>query len=933
MSSNDSESRTLRDFSNVEKREYQEIIKRRRYVLKMQLHDPGLVGRIDQLAISKKNRKALKEYLNNFREKDSLSDFEENLRQLTSSIRDSDQALVNELFGDLLSQQEVQTPKTVGLALSGGGIRSAAFNLGVLQATSNKQFLKCVDYLSTVSGGGYIGSSLTWFLQQKAGEDFPFARTEKGRQRVEWIRRHASYLTPGDGLNVWALAAAGLRGILMNLFILVPLWLLIIWVLTLGVPHVAEGKKTFWTSQLLHFLGENHWSVAVAIFVSMVLVWLFRKANDPKTDKGIDPKTGNDMGPETGSKKMEVWWMRLLLWAIVVIAATQIPGEGLAEPWTDYPWYFLALPPLVVVLVFGAIYTAMKVWSGKEAIRPRAKVTEFIEISAWAIVFWILYVLIPSALFEPQSLLSDRYPPAFIGILAIGIILLSKLLVNYVFFSVLSVTKLRLRFPGHRYFSVQYGDLLGIGALCVIVGLIPLVDYYLLIHQGWLKDHAQKILGSMSIGGAISTVLGWLNKGRTDERRGYVALLLRAGLVLLITSAVLVTYRWAAGSHSGTAEVSWALIVAWVLLFVILVNADINYVSMHRYYRNRLLEAFLFPEQPGLSPSPPEGSKSDNLDLCEIDIGATGAPYHLINTNLVTVGSRDNKMRLRMGDSFIFSPQFIGSKATGWVHSEFFRKMNLATALAISGAAVDPNTGVSRSWPLRIIMTWLNVRLGYWCENPNDQTVSTGLLKVIRSSWLWLIAKEMFGQPHERWSFVRLSDGGHFENLGLYELVRRRCSLIVISDAGADPEFKFSDLARALERIRVDFGVEIDGLRTHKITPKAAKRGKQADNEEMKKELKFAESPFAVGEIVYDQEKNERGLLVYLKTTLFPGLNEDIMGYARQHKDFPDESTANQFFTEEQFEAYRELGYRAMGRVLDANKDKMRQHMIKYLFF
>ena len=174
--------------------------------------------------------------------------------------------------------------------------------------------------------------------------------------------------------------------------------------------------------------------------------------------------------------------------------------------------------------------------------------------------------------------------------------------------------------------------------------------------------------------------------------------------------------------------------------------------------------------------------------------------------------------------------------------------------------------------------------------------------------------KEMFGTAHEEWSFVRLSDGGHFENLGVYELFRRECRLIIVSDAGADPRYTFSDLSRAIERARVDFNVQVKGLDTENIQPRRFKCEETEGNADCTA-LRLSKSPFSLGKIHY--ESGAEGVLIYVKTTLFEGLSEDVLGYARQHESFPDESTANQFFTEEQFEAYRELGYRSMALAID----------------
>ena len=217
-------------------------------------------------------------------------------------------------------------------------------------------------------------------------------------------------------------------------------------------------------------------------------------------------------------------------------------------------------------------------------------------------------------------------------------------------------------------------------------------------------------------------------------------------------------------------------------------------------------------------------------------------------------------------------------------------------------------------------MGLLNVRLGYWLESPKyvNRPQSSGCCKTIwnisqrlfSESWVSLAAREMLGFPNEKWRYVRLSDGGHFENLGLYELIRRKCSVIIVSDATADPNWTFSDLARAIERVRVDFGAEID-IDLDPVTPRK-RTGRSME-------------PYAVGKVKYANDTS--GRLIFLKTTLFRHLPEVVKGYARQHSKFPDEPTTDQFFDEEQFEAYRMLGYSAARRMFKAEQSKIEQKL------
>ena len=158
---------------------------------------------------------------------------------------------------------------------------------------------------------------------------------------------------------------------------------------------------------------------------------------------------------------------------------------------------------------------------------------------------------------------------------------------------------------------------------------------------------------------------------------------------------------------------------------------------------------------------------------------------------------------------------------------------------------------------------------------------------------------------------LELTDGGHFENLGLYELVRRRVGTIIVSDAGVDKDFKFGDLANAIEKVRTDFGVSIrfepEDEVLDNLLPGSASNSKLTDL------YKLAMQGYVKGKIKYPQKNNSpafEGWIFLLKTTMTKNLPADLYSYKAQHNDFPDQPTSDQFFDEKQFEAYRELGYR-----------------------
>ena len=158
---------------------------------------------------------------------------------------------------------------------------------------------------------------------------------------------------------------------------------------------------------------------------------------------------------------------------------------------------------------------------------------------------------------------------------------------------------------------------------------------------------------------------------------------------------------------------------------------------------------------------------------------------------------------------------------------------------------------------------------------------------------------ETFGLTDDRNPYVYLSDGGHFENLGLYEMVLRRCHVIVVSDAGCDPTYTFDDLANAVRRIRLDLGIPI-------VFPamNITRAGQGTTNPHA-----------AIGRIRYavvDGPDAPDGLIVYIKATLSGDEPVDVRNFAASDPSFPHDTTANQFFDEARFESYRMLGFHSV---------------------
>jgi hypothetical protein len=320
-------------------------------------------------------------------------------------------------------------------------------------------------------------------------------------------------------------------------------------------------------------------------------------------------------------------------------------------------------------------------------------------------------------------------------------------------------------------------------------------------------------------------------------------------------------------------------------------------------YRNRRVIDELFPEY--VTAMPPRSDDVQAADApethtCCATKPTTRPPLPIVNVALNLVTGEKLAWQQRKAASFTISPIHAGSLFVGYRDARDYGGqrggVSVGTAITISGAAASPNMGYHSSPALAFLMTLFNIRLGWWLGNPGRAGDAT----YMKDSPPWTLGpltREAAGMTNDAYKWVYLSDGGHFENLGLYEMVLRRAHRIVVSDAGCDPSYAFEDLGNAIRKIRIDFGIPITIDKLYMYPRGEEKEGKYC----------------AIGEIDYkavDGAGAENGQLLYLKPGVYRDENfpKDVYNYARQSASFPHETTANQFFTESQFESYRALG-------------------------
>ncbi len=352
------------------------------------------------------------------------------------------------------------------------------------------------------------------------------------------------------------------------------------------------------------------------------------------------------------------------------------------------------------------------------------------------------------------------------------------------------------------------------------------------------------------------------------------------------------------------------------LLALIALFANVNSTSLHNYYRDRINSTFISPWLKSTDEPEPWALRKTSTDGVEARQTVRSMrnrparrillsdlpkdfPIHIINAALNIPNSASN-VRGRDADIFTFSRIACGSPATGYcpthVMEEADRQLDLATAIAISGAAVAPNQSQGNQ-ALRFLLALINARLGYWLINPATKRKPRRYFPftLIRQNVSpYFFFRELFGWLDEYQDRVLLSDGAHIEALGAYELFRRKCDYIIIVDAEHDPGGSLRALANLTRLAKIDFGYDVKIDLSDLFLNQSGLSRKHA----------------ALGRVIYSS--NHSGQILYIKATLTGDENEYIREYRLRSAFFPHETTADQFFTEAQFEAYRALGHHTM---------------------
>lgn len=835
---------------------------------------------------------------------------------------------------DLFSEDPLATGDTwsgdiAGLALSGGGVRSATFNLGVLQALAKSHCLRRFDFLSTVSGGGYIGCFLGRFYDRLRGEPFSVGRRESVHppaDRVEhelsapdspeiaWLRKHGNYIAPSGAGDVRFNAAVILRNFLSVHFVVGALIFALLGLANavryglfdkvLALQGLIIDKRDMPIGHLIEAAFGVFWSPWFVLFELIVLFVV------------VPRLIGYWMASQDEHERYQRPTLRLVFILVAVLLFLGL-HEGLSwEP---------VLVALSLLTAFVAVELAWR-WGRK---REQAVGTGGVAT---------------------QRLRTRNYLTMDLGFaLALGGIAFAFALVDTAGHSLQ-----QSMLAQNRNYAAAFGR---IGAL--LAALIPIVR---MLANFFVKEKPSGRRGP-----------SFADRFKKEAFAGILALVLFAAPLIFYSFAAHAVYDGGNRVKIGVAATLLALVVSWILARREALPF-INRSSLAETYAARLARAYLGASNP--LRHHPTGANIDEV-MAGDDVASiqnyrpheTGGPLHLINltVNQTVDFTSQRGNRDRKGEAMAVSclGVSVGKKwhsiwdetVTGQTtHSQARRTLRtkdigrlpgtehplvdlagdpaqcaenlpLRKWMSISGAAIGPGRGQTTKLGTALLFGLANLRTGYWWDSGISDVSRDGFpalsffrrllfllppLFVTQSSLIFeWIAR--YPGPWERFWYI--SDGGFFENLGLYELVRRRVPRMLVCDAGADPAYQFEELGDLTRKVRIDFNARIVPLNQAEITALHGVPNSIGTFDELKPAIDKDDNVTALSRksgalfwVHYDTPPYQSSLLLYLKAKLTGDETPDVRNYYEAHRDFPHESTGDQFFEEDQWESYRKLG-------------------------
>lgn len=823
------------------------------------------------------------------------------------------------------------------VCLSGGGVRSATFALGVLQGLAHLGVLGKFDYLSTVSGGGYTGGWLTAWLARAgaAGREDVLRAIDPAQAcavtggieapQVDYVRRTCRYLAPKGGAtsaDFWTLLATMARNLFLNWLVLLPLI-----AAALLVPRIGYAL-----TETLEMLGDDK-VVGVACLTQSTpsMVWLSIAIALFLTAFGYIALVFSGRGASWGQGHFLAWCLAPLtlgaaaganFWAafpcdldlaVMIGVCAGIPVVGWLVLHRTVKWRTVFAAAVAGAFVgVSARGFAMSLFGGLNSVAA-AELYAVLAVPASLVIIIIavaVFVGLASHDLDDSALEWWSRCAAWIA-LAAGAWFGASLLVFYMADALQACVEMAL-----GYLRVDH-----VWSTAVLSAALPALGTL----AGWLSRSngpaapgakpsrvagvLQAIAMPVVIVGLL-TLLAWVNMRVVGELE-YHHYLATSGMtecptdLRIDTGTVTTTLgtRRACHSPGGGLGESLGLLGGYLALGLLMsFFVPANRFSLHGMYKARIVRTFLGASRANRRPDAFTGFDGDD-DLRVSDLKDV-RPLHIVCTTLNAVSSTSVGRHEKQSESFTFSPLHAGNPNVGYRPAAEYGSQNggpgtglsLGTALAVSGAAASSSMGMYSSKARSFLLTLANARLGLWFGNPaHDTAWKTSEPPVGVAP----ITRELLGLTTDGSPYVYLSDGGHYDNLGLWEMVARRCRYIVVSDAGADPDYTFDSLSIAIRRIRLDLGIPIE-FGPLGIT----KEGEGRTNVHA-----------AVGVIRYsviDGPSAPDGTVVFIRAALSGDEPIDIQTYAKTDPLFPNDPTSDQFFDEARFESYRLLGFHSV---------------------
>ncbi|QWT22231.1 patatin-like phospholipase family protein [Bacillus sp. NP157] len=733
-------------------------------------------------------------------------------------------------------------PRT-GLAFSGGGIRSATFCLGVLRALARHRLVHRFDYLSTVSGGGYAGSAFGRLFHP--GQGGGAAAVEEGLGR-------------DDTSFLWWLRNNG----------------------RFLAPAGAGDLFQTWATQLRGFIATQVEVAVLAIVLACLITLPHLAYTAMPDDRWSLPVI------------VSLWWWLLPIPSIMAAIAC-------------YGYWFLGRVTLAGVVTavaagFASYSLGMRAWASHDPVEQ---------------VLWTACALFFGP--GPLAWVAARISSA-----------------------------LRTEEANRVRYAHAFTAFNGLFVLIALIGGVDMLSWYVRSRLGNLHPG----LGLFTSAG-IATVLLALVRAvmpllQPSGKAGPKVSLNVVAQVLGLSTLALIVLFWTTifqflvfppdQGGSGIfqhAWVRWAAAALVVVVYLLINGRDmrqLNQSSLHLFYRSRLARTYVavgnapdastaartrFPA-PLLAPNTRATTETivkvtellpgDDVALTDYTPYRFGGPIHLVNCCInQTVDDRTGTYNAdRKGVNLSVSALGVetGTHGPDPAVLPTLQRTTLAEWVAISGAALGSGMGSLTQSGTAALLFLSGLRLGYWQRNLASEPPPKRSLVAKYQALL----REMLARfPGVRDADWYLSDGGHFDNTGVYALLKRELNLIVLVDCGADPDYRFADVENLVRKARIDYDASIAFIDPLSLAPLAGTSAVLfATPDTMTSDP--APAHLLLARIVYPS--GAQGTLLIVKPRLPQGLPLDVAGYADREPTFPQQSTSQQFFSESQWESYCQLG-------------------------